>query len=42
MFRLLDLYEGDILVDDVNINNLGLHDLRHRLTIIPQVKVKFE
>lgn len=40
MFRLLDLYEGDIVVDNVNINNIGLHDLRHRLTIIPQVIVE--
>jgi ABC-type multidrug transport system fused ATPase/permease subunit len=39
LFRLLDIFEGDIKVDNININDMGLHDLRHKLTIIPQVGV---
>ncbi len=36
LFRLLELSTGDIIIDETNIKNLGLHDLRHKLTIIPQ------
>jgi len=38
LFRMLEINEGDIEIDDVNISNIGLHDLRHKLTIIPQVE----
>jgi ABC-type multidrug transport system fused ATPase/permease subunit len=41
LFRLLELSDGDIIIDDVEINKLGLHDLRHKLTIIPQDPVIF-
>jgi len=37
LFRLLDLTEGDIKIDDISIQSIGLHDLRQKLTIIPQV-----
>lgn len=37
LFRMLELSVGDILIDNVNIKLIGLHDLRHKLTIIPQV-----
>ena len=37
LFRLIDINEGEIIIDNININGIGLHDLRHKLTIIPQV-----
>ncbi len=37
LFRIIEAAEGRILVDDVDISSLGLHDLRNNLTIIPQV-----
>lgn len=38
LFRLIDLNQGEIIIDNINIKAIGLHDLRHKLTIIPQVK----
>lgn len=37
LFRIIEATGGSISIDDVNIAKLGLHDLRSRLTIIPQV-----
>lgn len=37
LFRIIEAAEGRILIDGVDIAKIGLHDLRHRLTIIPQV-----
>lgn len=36
IFRLTELSGGSITVDGVNIADIGLHDLRSRLAIIPQ------
>ena len=36
LFRLLEPTQGKILIDDININELGLNKLRKNLTIIPQ------
>ena len=41
LFRILEHAHGDILIDNININSIGLHDLRHRLTIIPQDPIIF-
>lgn len=38
---MLESDHGRIVIDDVNIRNIGLHDLRQRLTIIPQDPVIF-
>lgn len=37
IFRILEAAEGKIVIDGIDIASLGLHDLRSRLTIIPQV-----
>lgn len=37
LFRIIEAAEGRILIDGVDISLIGLHDLRNRLTIIPQV-----
>uniref|UniRef100_A0AAR2LA44 ATP-binding cassette, sub-family C (CFTR/MRP), member 2 n=1 Tax=Pygocentrus nattereri TaxID=42514 RepID=A0AAR2LA44_PYGNA len=41
LFRIMEAAEGRILIDGVDIARLGLHDLRSRLTIIPQDPVLF-
>lgn len=37
IFRILEAAKGEIYIDGVNITEIGLHDLRSRITIIPQV-----
>jgi ATP-binding cassette subfamily C (CFTR/MRP) protein 1 len=36
LFRIIEAAEGEILIDGVPIQNLGLFDLRSRMTVIPQ------
>ncbi|KAM9784084.1 multidrug resistance-associated protein 1 [Syngnathus typhle] len=41
LFRIIEAAEGQIFIDGVNIAELGLHELRSRITIIPQDPVLF-
>uniref|UniRef100_A0A672QTY4 Multidrug resistance-associated protein 1 n=1 Tax=Sinocyclocheilus grahami TaxID=75366 RepID=A0A672QTY4_SINGR len=41
LFRIIEAAQGEICVDGVNIAELGLHELRSRITIIPQDPVLF-
>ncbi|XP_062841068.1 multidrug resistance-associated protein 1 [Trichomycterus rosablanca] len=41
IFRILEAVRGRIYIDGVNIAELGLHELRSRITIIPQDPVLF-
>ncbi|XP_027481055.2 canalicular multispecific organic anion transporter 2 isoform X7 [Zalophus californianus] len=41
LFRILEAAEGEIRIDGVNVADIGLHDLRSQLTIIPQDPILF-
>ncbi|XP_061568477.1 multidrug resistance-associated protein 1 [Cololabis saira] len=41
LFRIIEAAEGNIFIDGVDIAKLGLHELRSRITIIPQDPVLF-
>ncbi|XP_068425589.1 multidrug resistance-associated protein 1-like [Clinocottus analis] len=41
IFRILEAAKGQIFIDGVDIAEIGLHDLRSRITIIPQDPVLF-
>lgn len=39
LFRLIELADGKIVIDGLDISQMGLHSVRSRLTIIPQVNI---
>lgn len=41
LFRLAE-FDGDVFVDGLAIKDLGLHDLRHKISIIPQDPLLFQ
>uniref|UniRef100_A0A914C706 Uncharacterized protein n=2 Tax=Acrobeloides nanus TaxID=290746 RepID=A0A914C706_9BILA len=41
LFRIIEAAEGKIVIDGLEIDQIGLHDLRSNLTIIPQDPVLF-
>ena len=41
LLRIIEAASGKIIIDGIDISKIGLHDLRSRLTIIPQDPVLF-
>lgn len=41
LFRIVEPVEGTIYIDDIDISQLGLYDLRSRLAFIPEDPVVF-
>ena len=38
LFRIIESAMGEIQIDDIALHKLGLHQLRSKLTILPQVR----
>ena len=41
-FRMVEVYQGEIIIDDVNISEISLNKLRKNMCIIPQDPTLFE
>ncbi|CAI5450082.1 unnamed protein product [Caenorhabditis angaria] len=41
LFRMIEAAEGRIIIDGIDVSEIGLHDLRSNITIIPQDPVLF-
>ncbi|XP_063443601.1 multidrug resistance-associated protein 1-like isoform X2 [Mytilus trossulus] len=41
LFRIIEKAQGRIIIDGIDISTIGLHDLRSKITIIPQDPVLF-
>lgn len=41
LFRIIEPANGEIIIDDIDIRRIGLHDVRSKITIIPQDAVIF-
>lgn len=39
LFRMIEHHYGEIWIDGTEIHSIGLHDLRKKMTMIPQVKL---
>ena len=42
LFRIIESFQGNISIDNVDTSSIGLSDLRHKLSIIPQDSQVFE
>lgn len=42
IFRIIEPTVGHVFIDGIDISTIGLHDLRSRLSIIPQDPVMFK
>ncbi|CAN1246527.1 ABC transporter C family member 9 [Linum grandiflorum] len=42
LFRMVQVRAGSIIIDGIDISKIGLHDLRSRLSIIPQDPTMFQ
>ena len=42
LFRLIEPAEGSIVIDDITTTTIGLHDLRRKITILPQVDIIYD